>query len=478
MFSSAEVALKAEQLLKSPSEVERTQANVYLCAFQESTEAWGICRELIVPSSSEIPMLFACQVLYVKIKADWCKLDNAQRDELRQYIDSLLSLPLLPIATKKICQCYAFIGMFLMTTTWEQFIPYLLESKAFNISLEVMDCIPYCLDEFSMSGRISERIKTLISEQAQIILGYFNDLIVNKGCLWQVLEVMKGWRLIKLNVMSDIALVQTLLTALSDPTSPHFPSVCRVLLDAVNNCSSASLLSGKVKLKPSMTLDDVLKLYPPQEKDSLLALALVLTSVSPNILATLDIEVKQAGTELIVGFSNSNQAFFIWNEPLSVSLWQMLDGVVGSSELEVASSGLDFWYEFKDLLFKVRPKQSVTDSSSRPWLFDHMVRHTGLIALKAQYLSYEDFESSIKPSSEISLANYRASSEDVFNGFFQLFEKYHPQKGLFYLQVVGQLLEKPMSASKAEVFMLIMRSILVALSDAEATETLREVRLH
>jgi hypothetical protein len=35
-------------------------------------------------------MLFACQVLYRKIKADWHMLDTSQRKELKQYVESLL----------------------------------------------------------------------------------------------------------------------------------------------------------------------------------------------------------------------------------------------------------------------------------------------------------------------------------------------------------------------------------------------------
>mmetsp|Transcript_19623 Transcript_19623/g.36136 ORF Transcript_19623/g.36136 Transcript_19623/m.36136 type:complete len:479 (+) Transcript_19623:24-1460(+) len=469
MFASAEVALKATQLITSPHELERTQANAYLCAFQESTEAWGICRELIQPSSDEIPMLFACQTLYVKIKADWHKLDNPQREELKLYIDSLLTLPLTPNAIKKICQCYAFIGMLMMATTWEGFISQVLQEKPFNIGLEVMDCVPYCVDEFCMSKRLSERIKSLISEQTQEILSYFNSLIVTKGCLWQVLEVIKGWKLLKLNIFSNPGLTQTLLTLLTDLSNPQYPSVCRILVDAINNCQSIYLFDGKATYKPGMTLEDTLNHYPPQEKDSILAFIQVISQVYTGILTHPDFEIKQAGTELIVGFALANQALFLWNDTLSFNIWQVMDGVIGSEDIEVAYSGLDFWCEFKDLLFK-----NIRDLGNMPWMFSHIIRHTGFIAKKAQYSSYEEFFASVSKDSEANLANYRSSAEEVFNSFFLLFEKYHPQKSIAFLQIVGQLLEKPVSVSNAEVFMLIMRSILISLVDIEAIPTLRE----
>jgi hypothetical protein len=478
MFSSAEVVRLLAQLHNPSSQQERAQADAYLCAFQESLEAWGVCRELIAPTSQEIPLLFACQVLYVKIKADWHKLDTSQREELKQYVESLLGQALPHSATKKVCQCYALIGMLLMTTSWEQFISHVIQTKPSEVSLEIMDCVPYCFDEFCMAKRSSERIKTLIGEQTQEILSYFDTLITSKGYLWQVLEVVKGWRLLKLEVLSHPGLTRTLLSALSDLTNPNFPSICRVLLDAVGNCKSAYILTGKLKLKPGMTLHDVLMQFPPYEKDSLLALAHVLGQLCSGVLVSADYDVRQAGVELIVGFATSNLAFFLWNDPLSASLWGVVDAVISSSEVEVAYHGLEFWSEFKDLLSSVRYRQHVPDFSNRPWLFDHIVRHTGLIAAKAQYSSYDEFFASIKDTSEVSLASYRNNSEDLFNSFFLLFEKFHPQRGRAYLSVIGQLLEKPVNVAKAEVFMLVMRSLLMALIDSDSHETLREVRLN
>jgi hypothetical protein len=476
MFSSAEVAQQAALLHKSSLEAVRSQANLYLCAFQESAEAWGICRELIAPSTEEIPMLFACQVLYTKIKADWYKLDDGQKEELRQYVDSLLGQALTPTAIKKVCQCYALIGMLMMTTSWDQFIPYVLQHKPSEVSLEIMDCVPYCLNEFCMAKQSSARIKALIVEHTEGLLSFFNALITSKGYLWQVLEVLKGWRVLKLEILSHSGLTQTLLRALSDLDNTQYPSVCRVLLDAVSNCSSVYILSGKLSLQAGMSLQDVLDKFPSYERDSVLALAQVLIQVYPGILSSQDYEVRQAGVELILGFMTCNQLFFIWNEPVSLSLWQILDAIIGHSALEVAFNGLEFWYEFKDLLYQVLSKQHTPDFIHRPWLFEHIIRHSGLIAQKAQYTSYEAFFASIKEGSEVSLGNYRANTEDLFNSFFILFDKYHPQKGLAYLQIIGQLLDKPVTVSRAEVFVLAVRSLVLSLVDTQAKGALREVR--
>lgn len=193
MFSKEEVAVHMQILLTSANEIERNSSHQYLLNFQSSSEAWGICQELILPNIPNIPLILASQIFYKKIQTDWHLLDTIQKQELKTYLLGLILLDFTnPQAFKKICQSLALVGILAINLFWESFISDLLKLPKLEVVLEVIDCVPFCLEEFNLSKKTSEFIKTKIREQVSEIMEFLYVILCEKGYLLQILEVLKN----------------------------------------------------------------------------------------------------------------------------------------------------------------------------------------------------------------------------------------------------------------------------------------------
>ena len=70
---------------------------------------------------------------------------------------------------------------------------------------------------------------------------------------------------------------------------------------------------------------------------------------------------------------------------------------------------------------------------------------------------------------------FRISAEDAFYSVFLIFDKHHPEKGRGLIRELGGLLSER-DEFNSEIFIFIMRSILLAITEHEEVQLLWEVK--
>ena len=61
-----------------------------------------------------------------------------------------------------------------------------------EVMLEIIDCIPFCLEEFLLSKKTVEMVKTKIRENIQSIMECLYITLKEKGYIVQILEIIKN----------------------------------------------------------------------------------------------------------------------------------------------------------------------------------------------------------------------------------------------------------------------------------------------
>ena len=86
MATPEQVVAAVHALYHGANLTQKAQANHWLTAFQQSTEAWQVPFALLVPEQPEEVQFFAATLLVRKVRTDWCKLDAGSRQGLSQAI--------------------------------------------------------------------------------------------------------------------------------------------------------------------------------------------------------------------------------------------------------------------------------------------------------------------------------------------------------------------------------------------------------
>ena len=161
MYQSKEVAEQMQVFLTSSVEEARNLSHAFLLSFQSSPEAWGICRELMHPATAQIPLILSSQIFYQKLQSEFSSLTTPQKIELKVYLSELVLMNFsCSQMFKKICQSIAFVGIIGMNSFWEDFMIDTLRIPKLEVLLEIIHCIPFCLEEFSLSKKTIELLKT------------------------------------------------------------------------------------------------------------------------------------------------------------------------------------------------------------------------------------------------------------------------------------------------------------------------------
>jgi hypothetical protein len=467
MLGKDEVARHMEIMLTSHDNALRTASHTFLLNFQNSPEAWPICRELLVPSSSPSCLFLSAQLLYSKIKSEFNTLTEAQKQELSVYLYNLVKTGLNnPQAHKKLCEALTLVGLLTMNSLWEKFLSDILMLGRPEITLEVLDCLPYCIEEFCMSKKTKAMLKTKILDKAGQIMDYFMGVVTNRPeCSLQVLEVIKNWKSMKLPILQHSQLI-TWLLQIFNLIDDNFPSACDVLLDAVN-CSSTSFSLQELGLSSNYW-----NVLPETEKVNISNLISVIITDRERILSHEDEVFKKKGCELLTGICTSLMWITIEDTPTSQELWNFLIRILLNDDFSLAVIFCDFWQEFKETALK-----SIKDMSSRLWLLQIILNLSGLLASRCCFSSpaqYLELVSS-KDSEETTLIQYRINAEDIFLSSFLIYDTYAEGKGSVFLQNVASIILPPVDPMKAEVFMFIMKSLIPSLTEKQNQVYLREV---
>lgn len=467
MLGKEEVARHMEIMLTSHDNVLRTASHTFLLNFQNSAEAWSICRELLVPTSSPSCLFLSAQLLYSKIKSEFPALTDAQKQELSVYMYNLVKSGLNnPQAHKKLCEALTLIGLLTMNSLWESFLTDILILGRPEISLEVLDCLPYCIEEFCMSKKTKAMLKTKIIDKAWEIMDYFIGIVQNRPeYSLQVLEVIKNWKIMKLPILQHAQLINWLLQ-IFNIIDDNFPSVCDVLLDAVNS-SSTSYSLQELGLNPNYW-----NTLPENEKLNLSSLITVVINTRERILTHADEVYKKKGSELVTGICTSLMWITIENTPTSQELWNFLIRILLNDDFSLSVLFCDFWQEFKETALK-----SIKDMNSRVWLLQTILNLSGLLASRCCFTSPAHYLELIsqKDTEETTLIQFRINAEDIFLSSFLIYDTYAEGKGSVFLQNVASILTPPVDPMKAEVFMFIMRSLIPSLTEKQNQVYLREV---
>ncbi|CAG9319907.1 unnamed protein product [Blepharisma stoltei] len=467
MYSTEEVAQHMQTLLSSANENERNASHQFLLNFQAAPEAWGICRELMAPNIPYIPLFVSAQIFYKKVQTEWHLLDTIQKQELKNYLLDLVQLNFnCPQAFKKLCQSLALVGILSMNLFWDTFIVDILKLRKLEVVLEVIDCIPFCLEEFNLAKKTAEFIKTKVREQVQDILEFLYIVLCEKGYLIQILEVLKNWRTITLPIFKHPEFFKRLVNAMSDVEDENFTNLCETFCNALNCSESAMLLQ---KNKYTGNTQDFLKKIPQEELKSLVELIEVVLTIKPKFMNHEESTVRRRGCDLILAIC-TDFMFMLIDSPYTEALWVSLAEITSHSDLSICMTGIEFYYELKEIFIK-----KVDDLQNRPYIFQYLLKCAESLALRCRFLSQDHFLHAVAEKvEEVPFLDFRISAEDVFYSIFMIFEKHHENKGRGFLLPLGSLLHPPIAENNAEVFVFIMRSLLLGLTETENFKTLEE----
>ena len=457
MYTKDQVASQMEALLSSADEVTRNQAHEYLMKFQNSQEAWSVCRELLVPQTQHASLFLASQILYKKIQDEWHLLEVSQKQELRNYLLTLVGSPLNnPQAFKKICQALAMVGVLSITTFWENFIVDVLNLQLIEPILEVVDCIPHCVEEHCISKKVSEFIKTKIREAAPALLDFFCYAITDKGYLPQVVEVLKNWRGVTLPILGHNQLFTCLANSFAQ--KPYFlASLCETFVNAISSTEySKLLLTRSYKGDISQFLCKI----PQPDLKNLETLIQTTIQLAPETLYSEDEVLRRRFAELSTCII-SNYMIFLFDTRFSDSLWELLTRVSSHQDLSICMTAIEVYYDLKEGFTRN------VESLEGVQVFDKLKTCVETIATRCRYDSEEHYIQLTQSQSdeEIPFQDFRISAEDVFYSIYIIYEKHNPNGGRAFLSNLSPLIQSPTSSGNSELFVFICRAVLMAITE-------------
>ena len=461
MYYSEKVAEQMQVFLTSPDENTRSLAHSYLLSFQSAPEAWSICRELMVPTTPQIALILSSQIFYKKLQTEFPSLSTPQKLELKVYLSSLVLVDFsCPQMFKKICQSVALIGVIGINSYWEDFMIDILRIPKLEVLLEIIDCIPFCTEEFILAKRTVEMIKTKLRENTQSILECLYLTLREKGYITQVLEILKNWRIVSLPILSHPGLFQELIKYMG-AVDRHFPLICEALINTISTAPYSQLVQQS---RSGSTMAFYTSQIPALDLQHIILLSQLLSDLP--YLTSSDQDVQRWGSELLISFC-TNFMFFLL-EPSQ--LWERIQGVTGHDNLSVCMVAVEFYYALKEVLYSLE--------SLPPHVFEQLLLCVRALAFRCIYKDYQFFFKALKAKSEdedVGFMQFRISAEDVFYAVFLVFYKHHPEKGRGFIKELGGLIASP-EEFKSEVFVFIMRSMFLGISEHMEWELLQTVR--
>ena len=461
MFQSKDVAEQMLIFLTSPSEASRNEAHTFLLSLQSSPEAWDICRHLMVASTPEIPLLLSSQIFYKKLQTDFSILTEWQKQELKSYIYSLVLVPFTSSqAIKKICQSVAMVGVMGIGSFWEDFIIDILRLPRLELVLDILDCIPFCLEEFIIAKKIVEMIKTKLRENIDTIMQCLYLTIIEKGYVPQVMQVIKNWRVVHIPVFQHSALFNEMIKQLY-MCNCNFALICEAFNSAVT-LSAYKQIFQQSSFKPDLSAYS--SQIPQEYLNNLLILVKALSEIP--FLTAGESDTERWGSELVISICNN--FMFILFEP--IRLWDILQAISGHQNLSVCMVAIEFYYNLRDAMVPI--------SQLPAFIFEKLLLCIQSLACRCKILSHEMFFKVLHQKSEdedITFMQFRISAEDAFYSVFLIFDKHHPQKGRGLIKELGGLISER-DEFNSEIFIFIMRSILLGITEQNEVQLLWEVK--
>jgi hypothetical protein len=461
MYQSKEVAEQIQIFLSSPAEDARNSAHSYLLGFQSSSEAWGICRELMVPSTPQVVLILLSQIFYKKLQNEFQTLSVAEREELKTYLFNLV-LENFSCSSmfKKICQSVALVGIIGINSFWEDFMIDTLRIPKLEVMLEIIDCIPFCLEEFIFSKKTVEMVKTKIRENIDSIMECLYITLNEKGYITQILDILKNWKIVTLPILSHVGLFKELVKYMTK-VDQNFPLICEAFISSISSTPYSQLLQQSRYLGSSQAY---INKIPPLELSHLVTLMQLLSDLP--YLNSADPSTQKWGSEFLISFC-TNFMFFLL-EP--VKLWEKIQEITGNNNLSVCMVGIEFYYSLKEVL--------VVIETLPVHIYEWLLLCVKALAIRCSFNSHQYFFKALSQKSEdedIGFMQFRISAEDVFYAVYLIFNKHHPEKGRGFIKELGGLLAQP-NEFNLEVFIFMMRSMFLGISEYREWELLQEVR--
>ena len=460
MYYSEKVAEQMQIFLTSPEENTRNLAHSYLLSFQIAPEAWSICRELMIPTTPQIPLILSSQIFYKKLQTEFPPLPTPQKLELKAYLSSLVLVDFsCPQMFKKICQSLALVGVIGINSYWEDFMIDVLHIPKLEVLLEILDCIPFCTEEFILAKRTVEMIKTKLRENTQNILECLYLTLREKGYIAQVLEILKNWRIVSLPILSHSGLFEELVKCMGR-VDQYFPLICEAIINTISTAPYSQLVQQS---RSGSSIAFYTSQIPPLDLQHIIILSQLLSELP--YLTSPDLGIQRWGSDLLISFC-TNFMFFLL-EPSQ--LWGKIQSVTGHENLSVCMIAVEFYYILKEVLCSLE--------SLPPHIFEQLLLCVRALAFRCIFKDHQFFFKALRAKSEdedVGFMQFRVSAEDVFYNVFLVFHKYHTEKGRGLIKELGGLIGSP-EEFKSEVFVFIMRSIHLGISENAEWELLQTV---
>ena len=461
MFQSKDVGKQMTIFLTNPSGISRNEAHTFLLSLQSSPEAWDICRQLMVPSTQEIPLFLSSQIFYKKLETDFSILTESQKQELKTYIYSLVQVPFgSSQVIKKICQSVAMIGVMGIGSFWEDFIIDILRIPSLELVLDILDCIPFCLEDFVIAKKTLELIKTKLRDNIETIMFCLYLIINEKGYVQQVMQVIKNWKVVDIPVFQHTALFNEMINQLY-MCNCNFALICEAFNTAVT-LSAYKQIFQQSGIKPKLAACSAQ--IPQEYLNNLLVLVKALSEI--HFLNAGESDIEKWGSELLISICNN--FIFILFEP--IRLWDILQAICGHENLSVCMISIEFFYNLRDALVPI--------NQIPEFIFEKLLLCIESLAFRCKIQSHEMFFKVIqqKPEDEdITFMTFRISAEDAFYSVYLIFNKHHPDKGRGLIKEFGGLLADR-DEFNSEIFIIMMRSILFGITEHNEVQLLREVK--
>lgn len=269
-------------------------------------------------------------------------------------------------------------------------------------------------------------------------------------------------------MLSHSGLFERLASVLTDVDHENFISLCETFTNALNCSSSAQLLQSS---RYTGNMQDYYKQIPTNEYPNIIKLIEIVLTLKPKFISHSDSATRRRGSDLILSIC-TNYLFLLIDSPYTEALWVSLAELTSHSDISICMSSIEFYYELKEQFIR-----NVTDLKSRPYIFGYLLRCAESLALRCRFTSQEHFLQALNEKSieETSFLDFRIAAEDVFYSLFMIFEKNHENGARGFLSPLGSLLNAPISEINAEVFVFIMRGLLLGITETENFSTLEEV---
>eukprot|EP00743_Colponemidia_sp_Colp-15_P006591 GILK01007103.1.p1 GENE.GILK01007103.1~~GILK01007103.1.p1 ORF type:complete len:935 (-),score=181.95 GILK01007103.1:126-2930(-) len=459
-FTLEEVERQIAALYNPSDPASQTAADSYLMAFMDAPQAWGIIPTLL---QSPIPYVqfLGAQTLYMKTKKEWGrKLQNSDRDRLRNMVLQYLLVPNQfpsPVLVR-LCLTLAAICVMSAATQWNTFMSDILNLANSNPDMKtpilyVLEALPDELKGSSLNYNDQSTTQQLMQRHAGLVLSLVQDAINEPNLQSVAIKSLLSWVNFKAPILDCPALINKVLGLITGSTAVVEEDATEVIEQALSWSQGAELNAAQMT-SLQLILQDL-----SQARSKL--------SADPS-----NTEYCRAVARISAAVVQAFPLVALQMDPLSESLRNLLVECASHPDHSVAAVTFESFFTLKqhlqeDVQMTVRPEQRV--------LF--LAPAANLVTVLLQQAAFPNgFERWAGLEEKEAFMNHRELCKDAFLSSFLLVAQYTGGTADAYFDIVFRVMFQPNSSWQViESGLLAVRSVLDVLDSTQPSAHLNQV---